>query len=209
MKRSLALVAAAFLTFVLLPAAGEAAGPPARLRATIEKFDHGALTAKTDMGSVVVVDVTPETKISGMAARKLSDIKANDYIGVTALQAKDGTLHATEVHIFPPQMRGTGEGHYPFDRGPTSTMTNAAVAGMVKSGAGDVFTLSYPDPKIGQKGEVKIDISPTIPIVAFVPGDKGLLVPGAHVVMFASKKPDGTYVALAIVAEKNGVKPPM
>jgi len=35
------------------------------------------------------------------------------------------------------------------------------------------------------------------------------LKPGAHVVMFARKGPDGNYMAVAVVAEKDGVKPPM
>ncbi len=185
------------------------AGPPTRLRATIEKFDNGMATIKTQAGDTALVAVGPKTNISGVAARQLSDIKPNDFIGITAMTDKDGMMHATEVHIFPAQMRGAGEGHYPWDKGPTSTMTNAAVAGMVDSSDGKVFTMSYKDRSSGQMGEVKIDISPTIPIVAFVRGDQSLLKPGAQVVMFARKNPDGNYMALAIVAEKDGVKPPM
>lgn len=185
------------------------AGPPTRLRATIEKFDNGMATIKTQAGDTVLVAVGPKTNISGVAARQLSDIKPNDFIGITAMTDKDGMMHATEVHIFPAKMRGTGEGHYPWDKGPTSTMTNAAVAGMVDSSDGKVFTMSYKDRSSGQMDQVKIDISPTIPIVAFVPGDQSLLKPGAQVVMFARKNPDGNYMALAIVAEKDGVKPPM
>ena len=185
------------------------AGPPTRLRATVEKFDSGTATVRTETGATAVVAVGPKTAISGVAARQLSDIKPNEFIGITALTDKDGTMHATEVHIFPEQMRGAGEGHYPWDKGPTSTMTNAAVAGMVDSSDGKLFTMSYKDRNTGQTGQSKIDISPTIPIVAFVPGDPSLLRPGAHVVMFARKAPDGNYMALAIVAEKDGVKPPM
>jgi hypothetical protein len=185
------------------------AGPPTRLRATIEKFDNGMATIKTQSGDTAVVAVGPKTNISGVAAKQLSDIKPNDFIGITAMTDKDGMMHATEVHIFPAQMRGAGEGHYPWDKGPTSTMTNAAVAGMVDSSDGKVFTMSYKDRSSGQMGEVKIDISPSIPIVAFVPGDQSLLKPGAQVVMFARKNADGNYIALAIVAEKDGVKPPM
>jgi hypothetical protein len=185
------------------------AGPPTRLRATIEKFDNGMATIKTQGGDTALVAVGPKTNISGVAARKLSDIKPNEFIGITALTDKDGAMHATEVHIFPEQMRGAGEGHYPWDKGPTSTMTNAAVAGMVDSSDGKVFTMSYKDRATGKMDEVKIDISPAIPIVTFVPGDQSLLKPGAQLVMFARKNPDGNYTALAVVAEKDGVKPPM
>jgi hypothetical protein len=183
--------------------------PPTRLRATIEKVDSGKLTVTTEGGQTAMVSVTPKTNISGVAARKLTDIKSNEFIGVTAMTDKAGMMHATEVHIFPEPMRGAGEGHYPWDKGPTSSMTNAAVSGMVDSSDGKTFTMSYKDRATGKMGEVKIDISPTIPIVAFVPGDPSLLKPGAKTVMFAHKNDDGTYVAFAIVAEKDGVKPPM
>jgi len=36
--------------------------------------------------------------------------------------------NAVEVHVFPEEMRGTGEGSRPFDLRPNSTMTNATVA---------------------------------------------------------------------------------
>lgn len=213
MRKTLFVMTAALLLSGALPALAQdkapPPGPPTRLRATIEKVDNGVLTVKTEQGAEATVAVTPKTNISGVAARKLGDIKPNEFIGITALNGKDGTMHATEVHIFPEQMRGAGEGHYPWDKGPESSMTNAAVAGMVDSSDGKVFTMSYKDKKTGQTGQVKIDISPTIPIVAFVPGDPSLLKPGAKTVMFAFKKPDGSYMAAAIVAEKDGVKPPM
>ncbi|HEX4113667.1 MAG TPA: hypothetical protein VH020_14135 [Stellaceae bacterium] len=206
------LTAAAFLLTAALPALAQDKAPPApptRLRATIEKVDNGTLTVKTEQGQDATVTVMPKTNISGVAARKLSDIKPNEFIGITAMNGKDGVMHATEVHIFPEPMRGAGEGHYPWDKGPDSSMTNAAVAGMVDSSDGKLFTMSYKDKKTGKTGEVKIDIGPTVPIVAFVPGDPSLLKPGAKTVMFAHKNPDGTYMALGIVAEKDGVKPPM
>lgn len=183
--------------------------PPTRIRAVVEKFDNGMATVKTEKGETATVAIGPKTNISGVDARKLSDIKANDFIGITAIADKDGSMHATEVHIFPAQMRGAGEGHYPWDKGPKSSMTNAAVAGMVKSSDGEIFTMSYKDKMSNSAKEVKIDISPTIPIVAFVPGDQTLLKPGAHVVIFARKNADGGYGAFAVVAEKDGVKPPM
>jgi len=207
MHKTRFIAVAAALLLSALPALA-ADGPPTRLRATIEKVDNGTLTVKTQDGQEATVTVTPKTNIAGVAARKLGDIKANDFIGVTAMTDKAGTMHATEVHIFPEQGRGTGEGHYPWDKGPTSTMTNAAVSGMVDASDGKVFTMSYKD-RSGKTGSVKIDIGPGIPIVAFVPGDASLLKTGAKTVMFAHKNDDGTYAAMAIVAEKDGVKPPM
>jgi hypothetical protein len=52
-------------------------------------------------------------------------------------------------------------------------------------------------------------VPPGTPIVAFVPGDAGLLKPGAAIFAIALKQPDGTLSAVRVTAEKNGVKPPM
>ena len=106
---------------------------PVRIRATIEKFDNKLLTVKTEKGDELTFAVTPKTNISGVTARKLTDIKPNDFISVTAMEGTDKKLHATEVHIFPEAMRGAGEGQYPWYKGPGSSVTNGAVAGMVDS----------------------------------------------------------------------------
>jgi hypothetical protein len=47
------------------------------------------------------------------------------------------------------------------------------------------------------------------PVVAFVPGDAGLLRPGAAIVLSASRKSDGSLSATRATVEKDGVKPPM
>ena len=60
-------------------------------------------------------------------------IKDNSFIGVTGMPQPDGSQKAVEIHIFPEPMRGTGEGHRPWDLQPGSTMTNATVAQMVKA----------------------------------------------------------------------------
>lgn len=208
------LALAALLLLVVVPSVAQAsasAGPriPVRIRATIEKFDNKMLTVKTEEGDELTLAVTPKTNISGVTARKLTDIKPNDFIGVTAMEGTDKKLHATEVHIFPEAMRGTGEGQHPLDKGPESSMTNAAVAGMVDSADGKTFTLRYNNRVTGTVSSTDIDISPTIPVVAFTPADPSLLQPGAHTVMFVLKEEDGDLIALKIVAEKDGVRPPM
>lgn len=210
-RASLVAVAAAFM-LAALPSVAQTGGsppPPARMRATIETVAGNVLTVKTEQGADATVHLTPKTNIAGVDARKLSDIKPDDFVGVTAITGKDGTMHATEIHIFPANMRGAGEGHRAWDRGPDSSMTNAAVAGMVGASDGKLLTLSYKDHATGKMEQVKIDAGPRTPIVALVAGDASLLKPGAAAVMFARKNADGSYIAFAIIAEKDGVKPPM
>jgi hypothetical protein len=50
-------------------------------------------------------------------------------------------------------MRGTGEGHRPWDLVPNSTMTNATVTQMVKGVQGNEITLKY------KEGEKKIVVA--------------------------------------------------
>jgi hypothetical protein len=204
-------VAALLLVVPSIAQASAPVGPrmPVRIHATIEKFDNNMLTVKTENGGELTLAITPKTNIFSVTPRKLTDIKPNDFIGVTAMEGTDKKPHATEVHIFPEAMRGAGEGRYPWDKGPESSMTNAVVAGMVDSTDGKTFTLRYNNRVTGTVSSTDIDISPTIPVVAFTPADPSLLQPGAHTVMFVLKEEDGDLVALKIVAEKDGVRPPM
>ena len=71
----------------------------------------------------------------------------------------DGSLNAVEVHIFPESMRGTGEGHYPWDLRPQSTMTNANVEQIVSAVDGRTLTLKYKD------GEKRITVPANAPTV--------------------------------------------
>ena len=56
----------------------------------------------------------------------------------------DGTQRAIAVNVFPEDMRGRNEGHFPFNFLPRATMTNAAVTGTATVGADRHLTLRYP-----------------------------------------------------------------
>src|SRR5258705_4989152 len=88
--------------------------------------------------------------VRGIVKASLSDIKQNTFIGVTGMPQADGSQKAVEIHIFPEALRGTGEGHRPWDLMPNSTMTNATVAQQVKRVSGQEITLQY------KEGEQKI-----------------------------------------------------
>ena len=77
------------------------------------------------------------------------------------------------------------------------------------SSDGKTVTLSFQNKATGTTSSADIDIGRTVPVVAFVPGDPSLLKPGADTVMLVLKEEDGDLIALRIVAEKDGVKPPM
>src|SRR5260370_29211222 len=127
----------------------------------------------------------------------------SSFIGVTGMPQADGSEKAVEIHIFPEPMRGTGEGHRPWDLVPNSTMTNATVAQMVKGVAGDEIMLKYKD------GEKKIVVAPDTVIVTYLPGDKSELKPGAKIfIAAANKKADGTLEAAAVSVRHHGIPTP-
>ena len=114
-----------------------------RVRGTISAFDGTVLSVKSREGKDLKLQVTEGTTASYPKTIKLSDIKPGDYIGTAATPDSEGGLVAREVHLFPETSRGVGEGHYPWDSEPGSTMTNANLAKMVKSNNGQELTLEY------------------------------------------------------------------
>src|SRR6266403_2810396 len=179
--------------------------PPVRVRGTVEAVDGPMLTVKSRDGQTTYkVRLTDNAAVRGIVKAPLSDIKDNAFIGVTGMPQADGTQKAVEIHIFPEPLRGTGEGHRPWDLMPNSTMTNATVATMVKGVSGDEITLKYKD------GEKKIVVVPNTTIVTYVPADKSELKPGAKIfIAAANKKEDGTLEAATVSVGRDGITPPM
>src|SRR5262245_29533990 len=174
-----------------------------RVRGTIERFDGSTYLVKARDGAELKVALADNPQIAGVVKASLSNIKQGSFVGVTAMPRADGSQSALEVHIFPEAMRGTGEGHYPWDLRPQSTMTNANVEQVVTAVDGQTLTLKYKD------GEKKIFVPANTPIVVYVPGDKSDLKPGAKVFIAAIKQPDGTLQGRAWRIGRDGVTPPM
>ena len=175
-----------------------------RVRGTIEKVDGDQLLVKARDGSDVTVKLADKVAIRGVTKMSLSDVKPGSYVGAAAMPQADGTQKAIEVHIFPEAMRGTGDGHRPFDLGPQSTMTNGNVDQTVAGVDGQVLTVKYKD------GEKKIIVTPDTPVVTYVPAERSELKPGAKIVIgSATKQADGSVLAAQVNVGMNGLTPPM
>jgi hypothetical protein len=203
------------LSLVLL--AGTATAQlPERVRGIIQAVEGQTLVVDTEPfvsaiernrrneDAVVRLTLTDMTGINGLEKRAMADIADNTFVGVTAVKNGDGRWEATEVHIFPESMRGAGEGHYAWDL-PESTMTNGAATGVVAKGRrGGTMTVRHAG------GNVEIDVTRRTEIVALTMGSRALLVPGAAVMALAAPaQGGGPATAVAVIAETNGVKPPM
>ena len=106
------------------------------------------------------------------------------------LPAQKLTFTETIEHIFPENMRGTGEGHRDWDLRPESKMTNANVAEIKNMGDGRVMTVQY------KGGEKQVLITPRTSVVSYEPASRSDLKPGTGVfINNAERQPDGTYTA--------------
>ncbi len=196
------LFTASSIALALLASAAHADAPPSGVRGAIIAIHGDDLQVKTNRGEDVVVHLTSDTQVRGVTLATLEDIKPGSYVGSAAVPQADGTLKALEVHVFPPSMAGTGDGHRAFDLTANSSMTNGSVGDLVVAN-GRTITVKY------KGGEQKIFVPEDVPVVNLVPADRSLLKPGVKVVLFAQKAADGSYTAKAISAGENGLKPPM
>jgi hypothetical protein len=138
-RRSL-LVSACVLGIGLVGSARAAV--PFRIRGTIDSMHGQTLRLTARSGGTDTVTLAPDISVTEIVPARIGDIKPGSYIGTAAVAQPDGSLKALEVQVFPPSMRGVGEGHRPWDFGPQSSMTNGTV-GQVSGTAGRMLTLRY------------------------------------------------------------------
>ena len=201
----LAVVASSTLALAQAPAT-----LTVRLRATIERIDATTMTVKERSGEVITLVRPAGMQVNEVFAMALADITPGSYVGTAAMPQADGSQLALEVLVFPEAARGTGEGHFPWDLQPQSTMTNATVADLAAAPSavpgGQKMTLKYKD------GEKVVVVPASVPVVSFKPttaeDQQQLLVPGAKVLITAQER-EGKPTALRVIVGRNGFAPPM
>lgn len=226
MTRYLALILAALVAAGSL---ADAATPPERLRGTLQSVTSSSITLRTNDGATQMIGLGAGTTYALVSRSSLNAILPNSYIG-TAAKGSEPDMVALELVIFPPSLRGAGEGHYPWDPLPDitkpgaaspSSMTNGSVSGVVISPArtassmtnGNVQTVSsLPGGKqisvVYKGGKQIILVLPATPVVTVRPAGASVLQPGVHVVIFAAAGNSKT-TAIHIIAGADGITPPM
>jgi hypothetical protein len=199
------IIGAGVFALVLVASLAAAQQPQmARVRGTIESVDGQVLSIKARDGTPLTVKLADGASVRTVVRKSLADVKAGSFVGIVGVPQPDGVQKAVEIHIFPEALRGTGEGHRPWDLMPNSTMTNANIDSVVASVDGQELVLKYKD------GEKKFIVPANTEVVEFAPATMSDLTPGAKIFVVAAKKmPDGTLEAPAITVGKNGVDPPM
>ena len=169
----------------------------ARVRGTIVSSTASSIVVRTRTGDMVPLALAPDVVVTEVYPVDFSEVRAGAFIGSGAMPQADGTQRAIAVFVFPEARRGSGEGHYPFDYAPESTMTNATVAEVVGASDGSRIRVRYKD------GDKTIVVLPGTPIASFKAGDRGLIVNGASVSLTATEI-DGVATATRINAGRGG-----
>lgn len=179
------------------------------IRGTLVSVSDTALIVSTATGDVSVV-VLPPLHVFSRVPADLSSVTAHTFVGVTSVAQPDGKQRATEIHIFPEALRGTGEGSYLMKQqgggdGRRSTMTNGTVEaspraggpprmtnGTIASQGAGTLTVQYRD------SSQTITIPSGVEVSAIAPVSTKLSS-GAKVVVLGIKQPDGAMKASNVV----------
>lgn len=207
-----------------------AAGSAERVRGTVTATTAQEVTVDTDAGKTLPIALTGKTVYLQVLKSSLDHLQKGSFIG-TATKDVGGTAVALEVVIFPPAMRGVGEGHYAWDKIPDTTLAGGAqTSSAMTNGNVAAVSSTLPDVKSGMTngdvaaaqarggvthlvvtykgGKQDVLVPPTAPIVTFAPGTQAMLTKGSAVFIRATKDASGL-VANAVVIGTKGVKPPM
>ena len=187
------------------------------VRGTLTDVRDSSVTLTTPTGDVRVA-LAPPVKVYTRAAADLSRVSDHVFIGVTSVPQPDGTQRATEIHIFPEELRGLGQGSRPMaapSGGSGGTMTNGSAtmtngsasmtngsatmtngAASMKNGtssdAGRTMTVAY------DGGSQTITVPPKVSVTEII-ATSAKLAPGVSVVIPATKRPDGTLTTSRIM----------
>lgn len=174
---------------------------PERIRGDIVSFKGELLTVHRRSGDTVAIHVQPDIGVSAFKPAKLADARVGSYVGTPAITGRDGKLTATSLIVFPEAARGTAEGHFAYDFGPSSTMTNANVVSMVTGANGQELHLSY------KGGASTVTVPKNVPVVTPVPASKTDLIVGKKMFAVVTAGAKGVYEAQVLFVEKDGMAP--
>ncbi len=172
MKFSLG-IAIGVLTLIITTSAF--AATPERIRGKVVDLRDGTLIVKTSAGSTEKIVLMKDTAYAIASPATRADVAAGRYIG-TATKTIDGKLVALEVTIFAPSMTGAGEGHYPWDNIPDTTVVT------YKGGAQTVL------------------LPPTAPINNVAPATSASIAKGAQVFVVAEPGAGGLRAVYLVIA---------
>ena len=177
----------------------------APVRGVVTSVSGNALTLNSQTGPVTIHLGRP-LKIYKRTPSDLAHVNSESFVGVTSVKQPDGSERATNINIFPEELRGIGEGSYLMNPNPaqsasSSRMTNGTVAGpasrmtngtvSTRSGAA-ALSVQY------SGGMQTISVPRDVSVTALTPTtDK--LKPGENVFVLAKTLQDGSFSTTSIL----------
>ncbi|MEP6491321.1 MAG: hypothetical protein ABJF01_01495 [bacterium] len=178
------------------------------------RVSSNEVMVNTDSGAATLKVVQP-LRLYERGPSDLSKVKESSFIGVTTVKQPDGSEQATEIHVFPDELRGLGEGSRmmaPAGGANGNRMTNGKVAGSpdasrmtngtaqpsrmsngsVSSANGSTLVVQYPG------GSQSVTVPPNTPVTEIKASAKVLGV-GDEAVVLAKKAKDGSLIADKVI----------
>jgi hypothetical protein len=196
------------------------------VRGVVESISGDMLTVESRTGPVKIHLGSPLQLYRDMPS-DLAHVNSTSFVGVTSVKQPDGSEQATEIHIFPEELRGTGEGSYMLDQSQTkvsgnSRMTNGMVSKSHANGSvstsrmtngavsGSRMTNGTVNTKPGastltvqyEGGTQTISVPPNIPVTALALSQEALKR-GQNVLVLATKQQDGLLTATRVISRGN------
>ena len=209
---SLITTAVAVLWLGAAPPAVAEEQKPYRVRGTLEAIEGDKLSLKTREGQTLDLALKDDTRVLVVTPASLEDIKQGDYVGLTSIES-GGKRIAIGAHIFAEELRGTAEGHVPWDliKEP-NTMTNATVAEVEDVGDQRELKVSYRQGQGEQKteGSQTIYVPQELSVVRLAKArDRSVLEAGKQAFLVVQATTGGDPTVLAVIVGEEGAEPPM
>src|SRR5438034_10092009 len=174
MKHTFSL-ALCLLLFACGSVLAQAPAPTQRIRGDVVALDGLSLQVKSRSGETLAIKLADNYVVTAVVKIDATAIKPGSFVGTASMPQPDGTLTSLEVLVLPESMRGSNEGHYPWDLKSGSMMTNATIADVASVGqGGSRLTLRQKD---GEKRMVAPDDAPA---ATFERCAKAILAPVPH-----------------------------
>ena len=127
---------------------------PYRVRGKVTAVALPDVTVKTLEGETLELTLGEESEIYSVTPGAIDDIDQEQFVGITSIDAEGVRRIALEVHIFAEDLRGLGEGHYPWDlvRDP-NMMTNATIEEITEIEDGPLLSVTYAEDEGDEKRE--------------------------------------------------------
>lgn len=196
----------------------KAAPPLSGVKGKLQSFTSSSLEILTKSGAVHVNIKQPLTTYKQIPS-DLSHVTSTSFVGVASIRQTDGTELATQIKIFPAELRGAGEGSSMMDAAPGamthSRMTNGSVSrpamshsrmtnGTVQKSNGTTLVVHYQD------GAQTVSVPPNVPVTEVARG-KVTFAAGDTVYAATEKLPNGTLTTnkvfvIAAAAPQNAMR---